>query len=411
MSQMNGRFVCEACDFSSTKKGNYMAHLTTKKHIQRESQRKNTPLPAQPNHLSNATTGACSELPEGYSRNATTGACSELREGYSRNAPTGACSELHKNTEARNATTGACSDLAFICENCRQQYKERSGLWKHRKKCVMHKDVVAKDEQRVAVASCSQNANAGGACSDLTTASSTTMMMNMIYDLAKQNQEIKELLQRQNDQLMETAKRPVVIQQQIINNNHTTNNNHAHAHAHAHAHVDVNLFLQEKCGSALNLTDFVDQLNVQLDDVEMVGRMGFVEGISRIILKELNRMDIYTRPIHCTDMKRETIYIRERNEWMRDTKTNENTKRAIARVANKNLNKIPEWRKHHPETDVFESPEYEMNMQIMVQSLGGLGGTSVEKTARNQEKILKRILPEVAVDKKTLVGTERLLIA
>jgi hypothetical protein len=377
MSQMNGRFVCEACDFSSTKKGNYMAHLTTKKHIQRESQRKNTPLPAQPTHLSNATTGACSELPEGYSR---------------------------------NATTGACSELAFICENCRQQYKERSGLWKHRKKCVMHKDVVAKNEQRVAVASCSQNANAG-ACSDLTTASSTTMMMNMIYDLAKQNQEIKELLQRQNDQLMETAKRPVVIQQQIINNNHTTNNNHAHAHAHAHAHVDVNLFLQEKCGSALNLTDFVDQLNVQLDDVEMVGRMGFVEGISRIILKELNRMDIYTRPIHCTDMKRETIYIRERNEWMRDTKTNENTKRAIARVANKNLNKIPEWRKHHPETDVFESPEYEMNMQIMVQSLGGLGGTSVEKTARNQEKILKRILPEVAVDKKTLVEAERLLIA
>jgi len=394
MSQMNGRFVCEACDFSSTKKGNYMAHLTTKKHIQRESQRKNTPSPAQPNHLSNATTGACSELPEGYSRNATTGACSELHEGYSRNAP-----------------TGACSESAFICENCRQQYKERSGLWKHRKKCVMHKDVVAKDEQRVAVASCSQNANAGGACSDLTTASSTTMMMNMIYDLAKQNQEIKELLQRQNDQLMETAKRPVVIQQQIINNNHTTNNNHAHAHAHAHAHVDVNLFLQEKCGSALNLTDFVDQLNVQLDDVEMVGRMGFVEGISRIILKELNRMDIYTRPIHCTDMKRETIYIRERNEWMRDTKTNENTKRAIARVANKNLNKIPEWRKHHPETDVFESPEYEMNMQIMVQSLGGLGGTSVEKTARNQEKILKRILPEVAVDKKTLVEAERLLIA
>lgn len=295
--------------------------------------------------------------------------------------------ETHSPRSVSNAMVNRMTE-EFICEKCGQQYKERSGLWKHRKKC--------------GISEVSKNNNDNESMVAVSEMSSTTMMMNMIYDLAKQNQEIKELLQKQNEQLMETAKRPVVIQQQIINNNHTTNNHHAHSHAHAHAHVGVNVFLQEKCGSALNLTEFVDKLDVQLDDVEMVGRMGFVEGISRIILKELNRMDIHTRPIHCTDTKRETIYIRERNEWMRDTKTNENTKRAIARVANKNLNKIPEWRKQHPETDVFESPEYEMNMQIMVQSLGGVGGTTAEKTARNQEKILKRILPEVVVDKKTL---------
>jgi hypothetical protein len=219
-------------------------------------------------------------------------------------------------------------------------------------------------------------------------------ILNMMYDLIRQNQEIKELLMKQHETMAQGASRPVVIQQQIINNhNHTTN----------HAHVNVNVFLKEKCNQAMNLNEFVDNLSVQMCDVEMVGRLGFVEGISRIILNGLSRMDVYTRPIHCTDTKRETIYIRERNEWMRDTETKEHTKRAITRVANKNLNKIPEWKRLHPETDIFESDAYNMNMQIMVQSLGGLGGTSEEKTARNHDKICKRLMPEVSIDKKTLL--------
>ena len=152
----------------------------------------------------------------------------------------------------------------------------------------------------------------------------------------------------------------------------------------------------------MNLTDFVDNLNVQTCDVEMVGRLGFVEGISRIILNGLSKMDIYTRPIHCTDIKRETIYIRNQNEWTRDTETKEHTKRAITRVANKNLNAISQWKELHPETEVFDSDAYNMNMQILVQSLGGIGGTSSEKTERNQEKIWKRLMPEVVMDKQIL---------
>jgi hypothetical protein len=218
-------------------------------------------------------------------------------------------------------------------------------------------------------------------------------MWNMIYDLVKQNQEIKEMLLKQHELMMDQTKRqPAIIQQQIIHN-HTTNN---------HAHLNINLFLQEKCKNAMNMNEFVDNLTVQMCDLEMVGRLGFVEGISRIIINGLRRLDIYTRPIHCTDTKRDTIYIRDRDEWKRDTDDKEHTKRAIARVANKNLNKIPEWRRLHPETEIFESNAYNMNMQIMVQSLGGIGGTSAEKTARNQEKIWKRIMPEVAVDKKAL---------
>jgi hypothetical protein len=346
---------------------------------------------------------------------------------------------LSLNTESRQ----------YICESCPNIYKDRSGLWRHVKKCHNgNKTTATATEEKNAETNItlydlkngktqtqSKNANAinrkmpeqgvsealatqsvgvrGFACEagvsgwrpetptglpedglpskDNVDGDINMNMLNMIYDLVKQNQEIKEMLLKQHEMIIDQTKRqPSIIQQQIIHN-HTTNN---------HAHLNINLFLQEKCNNAMNMNEFVDNLTVQMCDLEMVGRLGFVEGISRIIINGLRRLDIYTRPIHCTDTKRDTIYIRDRDEWKRDTDDKEHTKRAIARVANKNLNKIPEWKRLHPETEIFESAAYNMNMQIMVQSLGGIGGTSAEKTTRNQEKIWKRIMPEVVVDKK-----------
>lgn len=358
-------FVCEPCAFSCSKKSNYNTHINTKKHRQQCINQNNAPLKV--------------------------------------------------NTEFKQ----------YICESCPNIYKDRSGLWRHVKKChsnsnsnntpkkatatalpknAEHK-MVLYDSSNNQKQTSKKNANRINKKmpqeSTAEESTETTMvdaninmnMWNMIYDLVKQNQEIKEMLLKQHELMLDQTNRPPpIIQQQIIHN-HTTNN---------HAHININLFLQEKCKYAMNMNEFVDNLTVQMGDLEMVGRLGFVEGISRIIINGLQRMDIYTRPIHCTDTKRDTIYIRERNEWTRDTDDKEHTKRAIARVANKNLNKIPEWKRLHPETEIFESNAYNMNMQIMVQSLGGIGGTSAEKTARNQEKIWKRIMPEVAVDKKAL---------
>jgi len=298
----------------------------------------------------------------------------------------------------------------YICELCPNIYKDRSGLWRHVKKCHngnkttatateeknVETNLTVYDSKNAKKHPQKKNANANNRkmpeeTTAIVDANINMNMLNMIYDLLKQNQEIKEMLLKQNEMIIDQTKRqPSIIQQQIIHN-HTTNN---------HAHVNINLFLQEKCKNAMNMNEFVDNLTVQMCDLEMVGRLGFVEGISRIIINGLQRLDVYTRPIHCTDTKRDTIYIRDRDEWKRDTDDKEHTKRAIARVANKNLNKIPEWRRLHPETDIFESNAYNMNMQIMVQSLGGIGGTTAEKTARNQEKIWKRIMPEVVFDKR-----------
>jgi len=326
----NITYNCETCGFLSNKKNNYNAHLLTKKHKQKNPSLITPPL--EQNIIINEY----------------------------KSSPV--IPQIHVLS---SETDKVCvlADKEYYCETCSRTYNTRNGLWKHRKKCV---DTNTRPQQPESMLG---------------------NMVTMIYDLVKQNQEIKDLLLKQQEQLALPA------QTIIHNHNHTTMTNHNHAH------ISFNVFLQEKCKFAMNLNDFVDNLKVQTCDVEMVGRLGFVEGISRIILNGLSKLDVYSRPIHCTDTKRDTIYIREQDEWKRDTQDKRYTKHAISRVANKNLNAISEWKQLHPETDIFESDAYNMNMLILVQSLGGIGGTSAEKTERNQEKIWKRIQPEVLMDK------------
>jgi hypothetical protein len=270
----------------------------------------------------------------------------------------------------------------FSCKQCLRTYKDRTGLWKHRKKCLSTEPDTPPCEKPAPRQEAPRQEEMLG------------NMFTLIYDLVKQNQEIKDLLLKQQEQLIEHAKRPTIIHNHTTTMTTTTNN---------HAHISFNVFLQEKCKYAMNLNEFVDNLKVQTCDVEMVGRVGFVEGISRIIMNGLSKLDVYTRPIHCTDTKRDTIYIRDQDEWKRDTEDKQYTKHAISRVANKNLNAISEWKQLHPETEVFDSNAYNMNMQILVQSLGGIGGTSKDKTERNHEKIWKRIMPGVMMDKREII--------
>jgi len=437
---MSTSYYCEPCAFSCKKQSNYQAHLLTKKH-----QHKKLPFdaitydgkssPVIPRIPSQANATAYAAHPEHFTIGKYTDLRSKVEVLGKSNTPSPEVREsssgiverslYEKNQPPRRRVSGVGKSLEsisqpkIVCETCSRMYKDRSGLWRHRKKCRPISQGFAESNERSKSAIFKRD-NVSYENPDLsefplietqskflvdTTSSrhsnvdvdrenanslsrNSTNLNEMIYDLVKQNQEIKELLLRQNEQLIQQSARSIVI-----NHTHTTTN---------HAHISLNVFLQEKCKYAMNLTEFVDNLNVQTCDVEMVGRLGFVEGISRIILNGLSKMDIYTRPIHCTDIKRETIYIRNQNEWTRDTETKEHTKRAITRVANKNLNAISQWKQLHPETEVFDSDAYNMNMQILVQSLGGIGGTSSEKTERNQEKIWKRLMPEVVMDKQIL---------
>ncbi len=282
------------------------------------------------------------------------------------------------------------------CGACYRVYKCRSGLWKHQQSCSdLNSTQQNAETQNQALTVYAKDADDEN---DVNKKITMTDLLGVIRDLMKQNQEIKELLINQGQQLTtqslqltEYANRPTVV-----NNQNNLQNNQ---------HISFNVFLNEHCKEAINMNEFIHNLEISMEDVEMVGKCGFVEGISRIVLNELNRMDVYARPIHCTDTKRETIYIKDSDEWKRDTENKENTRRMIERVANKNMNKIPEWQREHPGIHNINSKENELSIQIMIQSLGGLGGTTEEKTAKNQEKIIRRLTKEVFLDKQQCIKT------
>lgn len=262
---------------------------------------------------------------------------------------------------------------SYKCSICKTSYLSNSGLWKHQKKCEklshvqLHQPVGEKiSEDEVVTELVKQNQE----------------IKSMLLKQINENQEIKTLLIEQNNKIVEISNKPNII-------NNTNNNN-----------FNLNVFLNEQCKDALNIMDFVNNLNIEFKDIEYVGTHGFVEGISKIFMNGLRQLDIYKRPIHCTDLKRETLYIKDEDTWHKDTDDKRNIKKFITKVANKNIQKISGWYKAHPETDVHDSAAYNLHLNIMKQSMGG---SSLEQMERNNDKIVKNIAKHVMIDKSCKV--------
>ena len=252
----------------------------------------------------------------------------------------------------------------YQCAHCSKDYSSRNGLWYHEKKCVN----VNKSDPPV----------------------ENTMIYNdliadkdqIINYLMKENSEFKSMMIEQNKTIMDLA----VKAGNTTNNSNNTNCNNK---------FNLNVFLNETCKDAINLTDFVRDINISLSELENVGTTGYVNGISEIIVNRLRDLEFNRRPLHCTDLKRETMYIREDNAWKKDTKDNPNVKWMVDRVASKNCNKISEWREENPDCKILDNQLYETCLTIMIQSAGQLG----EKQIRMDEKIMKNLAKEVFVDK------------
>jgi hypothetical protein len=192
------------------------------------------------------------------------------------------------------------------------------------------------------------------------------------------------MLLEQNKKIMELSK---CQSHSVVNNNNNTQFN-------------LNFFLHEKCKNAINLVDFVDNLKITFDDLENVGNEGYVNGITQIFMKGLKELDLYTRPVHCTDIKRETLYIREQNEWIKDDPDLVKIKGAIKKIAFKNMQQISAWNALHPDMQILDSDDFKISFNIMQESLGGPLGTDIEK---NNEKIAKNIAKTVYIDKQMIV--------
>ena len=246
-----------------------------------------------------------------------------------------------------------------VCENCNKQYISRNGLWKHKKTCnveekstslVVKEDTIEKDQ--------------------------------LILMLVKQNAELIKETTDFKSMMME-----------VIKNGTNTNSNNTITNSNNKA-FNLNLFLNETCKDVMNINDFVESIKLQVSDLENVGEVGFVEGISNIIVKNLNALDITKRPIHCTDKKREIIYIKDDNTWEKD-ESQCKMRRMIKKVVSKNQRLIPKFKEQNPEYNKSYSKVSDKYNKLIIESMGGSGDNDAEK----EDKIVRNIVKNVVVDK------------
>jgi hypothetical protein len=256
----------------------------------------------------------------------------------------------------------------FTCKKCDKEYKSRVGLWKHNKQCNAHNDV---ETTNTMDAELSNKFN-------LMHKTIEEKQHELIEYLMKENSEFKQLMIEQNNKMFELAKNSG------NNNNNTTNN------------FNLQVFLNETCKNAMNIMDFVSQLQVGIKELEDTGRLGFAEGISKIIINGLKQMDISDRPIHCSDSKREVVYIKDKDQWNKETEDKTILTNAIKHVAHKNMKQISEWTKGNPEFNDSTSKQNDRYLNIVCESMSG---SSQEETNKNYNKIIKNIVKETIIDK------------
>ena len=201
-------------------------------------------------------------------------------------------------------------------------------------------------------------------------------MKKLVMDVVKQNQELSK-------QIIELSSSKNVS---IVQNNTTTIHNNK---------FNLQIFLNETCKDALNLTDFVDSLQLSLTDLENFGDNGFVDGISKIFVRGLEELDISKRPIHCSDLKRETMYIKNSDVWEKENEEKNHLKKAIVCISDKNITQIPQWKKENPEYRDGESKKNDQYMHIINESI------TKETDDDNFHKIIKNVAKSVMIDKTT----------
>jgi hypothetical protein len=342
--KVSQNYSCQLCDYNTSRQCLFNKHLLTAKHINLTSSNEEVSLHYDCDHCNYTTT-----IHSNYKKHLLTAKHIKLSE----------VSEVSENVSQ-----------PIQCSICNKIYKSRPGLWAHKKKCI------EKPIENTLVPT------------ELTSTA-------VIIEIIKQNQEFKTLLieqqkiqmeqQKENKELInkviELSKEP-----RIVNNGTMTQNNNQK--------FNLQFFLNDTCKDAITIQQFINNIQISLEDLESVGRNGFVKGISDIVLKELNTLDVTKRPIHCTDLKREVIYLKEEDKWNKDDDDNTKLKNVIKTVENKSWNKIPEWQQENPEVMVSDTPAYIMRDKIMRNVYGNYNAVKL------REKIVKVIAKETHLEKE-----------
>jgi hypothetical protein len=267
----------------------------------------------------------------------------------------------------------------YECNKCNIAFKTRSGLWKHSHKCVLL--APPQEKQPIEIHTGSVNSV------DMLIQTQTTL----ILELVKQNQEFKQLLMEQSNQMMEQNKTMIEVAKNS-NVNNTNNNTNTNSHNKT---FNLQFFLNETCKNAMNMSDFIETIDVQMNELENIGHNGYVAGMTDIILSRIKDLDVSKRPVHCTDLKRETMYIKDHNEWNKDTTEKSYLRKAISMVSKKNCGKTMEWRERNPECLEIGSPKYDFCFKMMRNVLGDFEDVQIKL----DNKIIKNLAKEVVVDR------------
>ena len=327
-------FACETCNFTCSKQSNYDAHILTRKHY-------------------------------------------ILTNTYEK---------LQKNA-------------AWYTCGCGKNYKHRQSLYNHKKECsqISHQDL---DDTPYMVSSSNNSPiiDINNKYNPVQIAHSHVddhMQTNLILELVKQNQEFKDLLIQQSNQMMEQNKTIIEVAKnsQVNNNtinNHSNNNNKT---------FNLQFFLNETCKDAMNMKDFIQSLELSLPELEKMGELGFAEGMSRAFVNRLNSLDITKRPIHCSDVKREIIHIKDDNKWERDNANLDRLRKIIKQLTHKNILKVDDWKKANPGCTEYNSRKNGQYLKLTMEAIGPVDEAEVK---RDFGKIIRRVAENTAIDKKYL---------
>jgi hypothetical protein len=251
----------------------------------------------------------------------------------------------------------------FICE-CGSTYKHRQSLYVHKKKCKKINNILLNETVEE---------------TPIKTTDELKILTNLVLDVIKRNSE----LQKQNEELQKQIIEPYKASS-------TINSNNTHINSHNKT-FNLQFFLNEQCKDAMNLTEFVNSIQLKLSDLENVGKMGYIEGISQIIINQLNDTDMYKRPMHCSDIKREVLYIKDEDKWEKEDSSNTKIKKAVKDVEKKNINLISNWTDSHPKFKESTSYENDTYLKLIVASTDG--------DDENVSNVIKKISKNVVIEK------------
>jgi hypothetical protein len=279
-------------------------------------------------------------------------------------------------------TCGDNNPPPLVC-TCGNTYKYRQGLSRHKKTCVDINNIIDTTHPPKQQAPPPPHS------------STEDMQMTLILELVKQNQEFKNLLIQQSNQMMEQNKTMIDVAKNSQGNNNNTlshNNNNNKT-------FNLNFFLNETCKDAMNMKDFIKSLEMTLPELENMGELGFAEGMSRLFVDRLNKLDITKRPIHCSDVKREIIHIKDDNKWERDNANLDRLRKIIKQLTLKNILKVDDWKKANQGCTEYNNRKTDKYLRINMEAIGPVDDAEVK---RDFGKIIRRVAESTAIDKKYL---------